>query len=352
MTISVCMIIRNEQDILKRALDCAKQFADEIIIVDTGSKDKTKKIALNYTHKVYDFVWCNDFAKARNYAFSLATCDYIMWLDADDFIDKNNIDKILKLKDSEMCADVYMFKYKYGDDFIYYRERILKRTCNFIWQGFIHEAISCYGQIEYLDIEIEHKKQVKSDKKRNLNIYRWHLRKGAQFDARAQYYYAKELFYNHYYYKCILELKKFLKMPNKFTPNEIDAYLTICKCYQYLSKQNLALKFAFIALTKIEPNSELLCLIADIFYNENNKIIAEKYYKFALQCEPNYTSGAFIDKTYYYIYPLLQLTIINYRLGKIDKAKYYHELCKLDSPNNESVKYNEKFFKENKLTII
>ena len=72
------MIVKNEEEVLARCLDCVLQFADEIIIVDTGSSDKTKEIASKYTDKVYDFEWCDDFSKARNYAFSKATMDYVM----------------------------------------------------------------------------------------------------------------------------------------------------------------------------------------------------------------------------------------------------------------------------------
>ena len=72
MTISVCMIVKNEELNLAGCLDCLKAIADEIIIVDTGSTDRTKEIAEQYTDKVYDFEWIDDFSAARNFAFSKA----------------------------------------------------------------------------------------------------------------------------------------------------------------------------------------------------------------------------------------------------------------------------------------
>ena len=75
MKLSVCMIVRDEQQTLGRILQIASQFADEIVVVDTGSKDKTKEIALRFTNKVYDFLWVQDFSKARNFSFSKATGD-------------------------------------------------------------------------------------------------------------------------------------------------------------------------------------------------------------------------------------------------------------------------------------
>ena len=77
ITISLCMIVKNEERILARCLDSVKDLVDEIIIVDTGSADATKRIAAEYTDKIYDFTWIDDFSAARNFAFSKATGDYI-----------------------------------------------------------------------------------------------------------------------------------------------------------------------------------------------------------------------------------------------------------------------------------
>jgi glycosyltransferase involved in cell wall biosynthesis len=64
-TVSVAMIVKNEEKILARCLDSLSGIYDELIIVDTGSNDGTKDIAMKYTDKVYDFEWCDDFIAAR-----------------------------------------------------------------------------------------------------------------------------------------------------------------------------------------------------------------------------------------------------------------------------------------------
>ena len=69
MTLSVCMIVKNEEKVLARCLECLKDIADETVIVDTGSSDDTKKIAAGYTDRIYDYEWKDDFADARNFAF-------------------------------------------------------------------------------------------------------------------------------------------------------------------------------------------------------------------------------------------------------------------------------------------
>ena len=89
-TISLCMIVKNEEAVLARCLDSVADLMDEIIIVDTGSTDRTKEIAANYTSMVYDFPWQDDFSAARNFSFSKATMDYIYAPDADELLDEEN----------------------------------------------------------------------------------------------------------------------------------------------------------------------------------------------------------------------------------------------------------------------
>ena len=98
ISISMCMIVKNEQDILARCLDSYAGTYDELIIVDTGSTDNTKEIAAHYTDKIYDFEWINDFSAARNFAFSKAGCDYIFSADADEVLDDTNNYALRELK--------------------------------------------------------------------------------------------------------------------------------------------------------------------------------------------------------------------------------------------------------------
>ena len=85
-TISLCMIVKNEEDVLERCLSSVSDLVDEIIVVDTGSTDSSREIAARFTEKVFDFPWRDDFAAARNESFSHASMDYCMWLDADDVL--------------------------------------------------------------------------------------------------------------------------------------------------------------------------------------------------------------------------------------------------------------------------
>ena len=350
MRLSVCLIVKDEEAVIGRCLECASKFADEIIVVDTGSRDKTKEIACKYTNLIYDFKWVDDFSLARNFSFLKATCDYIMWLDADDVIENEDIEEILELK-KHLCKDTYMLKYDVAFDefghttFSYYRERIFKKCNLAFWVGFVHEAIAPFGEIEYLDIKIKHKKEKKTKPKRNLRLYQKHIAKKEQLSARQQYYYSKELYFSGYYKKCEKELKKYLKMENKFEPNEIDALLTLSKCYLKNNNKSKALGLLLKNLQNITPNSEYLCEIGDLYIHNNKLHQALIFYEGATNIIPDYKSGQFVNKTYYYLYPYLQLTMIYYRLNDYEKSKKYHILSKACDPTCASVIYNEQFFK-------
>lgn len=99
ISVSLCMIVKDEEEVLGRCLESVKNVVDEIIIADTGSKDRTKEIARQYTDKVYDFEWKDDFSAARNFSLSKGTKDYLMWIDADDVLPEKSVWEMLKLKE-------------------------------------------------------------------------------------------------------------------------------------------------------------------------------------------------------------------------------------------------------------
>lgn len=84
MKVSLCTIVKDEESTLSKCLSSVKKFVDEIVILDTGSTDKTVTIAQGYSAKVHHFEWCNDFSAARNEALKYVTGDWVLVLDADE----------------------------------------------------------------------------------------------------------------------------------------------------------------------------------------------------------------------------------------------------------------------------
>jgi glycosyltransferase involved in cell wall biosynthesis len=165
--LSLCMIVKNEESTLKNCLDSIAPFVDEIIIVDTGSTDSTKTIALKYTEKVYDFIWCDNFSKARNFSISKASNDWILVLDSDEIIVKINRDDVFEFIDNEYNNGIVgrierINMLEDSNNSKKYIERI-NRLFNkkyFKYDGIIHEQIVSINQKSYntelVDIRAEH----------------------------------------------------------------------------------------------------------------------------------------------------------------------------------------------------
>jgi glycosyltransferase involved in cell wall biosynthesis len=83
-SIALCVIAKNEEEFLAGCLESARAFVDEIVVLDTGSTDRTREIAREHGARVEEFEWCNDFGAARNAAIDQATADWILMLDADE----------------------------------------------------------------------------------------------------------------------------------------------------------------------------------------------------------------------------------------------------------------------------
>ena len=96
-SVSLTMIVKNEQENLPTCLASVEGIFDEIVVVDTGSTDRTKEIAREFGAKVFDFEWIDNFAAARNEALSHATGDYAFWLDADDVVEPEQREKLVAL---------------------------------------------------------------------------------------------------------------------------------------------------------------------------------------------------------------------------------------------------------------
>ena len=201
VTISVCMIVKNEERILARCLDSLKRLADEIIIVDTGSVDDTKRIAEAYTDKVYDFAWTGSFSDARNFALSKAEMEYIYSADADEMLDEENRAAFLQMKEVllpeiEIVQMYYVNQLANGTIYNYDKElrpKLFKRNRTFRWQGAIHEQVGITPVIYDSEICIQHLPE-ENHKDRDLAAFARLVEEGEPLDKRLHNIYAKELF--------------------------------------------------------------------------------------------------------------------------------------------------------------
>lgn len=367
ITISLCMIVKNEEDVLARCLKSAQGIADEIIIADTGSADRTKEIAGQFTEKVYDYEWKDDFAAARNFAFSKAGMDYIMWLDADDVLLPKDLERIRQLKEElDPAVSVVMMKYDVAFDengkttFSYYRERLVKNGEGFLWQGRVHEVIPPRGKIEYSDAAVTHQKTRPGDPERNLRIFEKMIQSGEALDPRQQFYYGRELYYHERYEEAIAVFEGFLDGGQGWSENCIDACRLLAQCYENSGKagnspgetgdgkaqerDTKALSALFRSFAYDIPRAETCCDIGKKFMERGEYRTAAWWYERAAESKRPDAGGGFVSLDCYDYIPYLQLCVCYDRLGERELALQYHKKAQKIKPNDPAVLYNEEYF--------
>ena len=192
MLLSVCLIIKNEEDNLDRCLSSVVNIADEIIIVDTGSTDNSVKIAKQYTDNIYQFEWIDDFSAARNYSLSFAKSKFILILDADEVVENATLLKstLNSLEDSYggWLINLDSFNIKNGETHKYTTQllRLIRNNEYFKFSGIIHEQIinsiieSGY-KIGSTNINVIHygyglnEEKMTQKQQRNLNLLSKHI---------------------------------------------------------------------------------------------------------------------------------------------------------------------------------
>lgn len=352
ITLSLCMIVKDEEKTLERCLKSVITFIDEIIIVDTGSKDKTKEIAKKFNAKIFDFEWVNDFAKARNYTFSKATKEYILWLDGDDFIERDSIKKIEKLvRNFDKKIDFVSGEYillrdaKGNVSYSLRRNRIVKREANFKWIGHVHEYLEVFGNGISGDFAIEHGK-IKEYTNRNLQIFKEMDEKGEEFTARDIFYYGNELYDNLLFEEAIIKYRKFLETEQGWIEDQKTAYYKIINCYKSLNKQNEIPNVAFESFLIDTPTATICCALGDYFVEKNLYIQAIFWYRNALESVHEKENLGIDNKNYYTWIPALQLCLCYFKIGNLKRSYFFNELAASFMGDSEKVLFNRKYFKE------
>lgn len=332
ITISLCMIVKNEEKVLARCLESVKELADEIIIVDTGSTDKTKEIAYQYTDKVYDFEWVFDFSAARNFAFSKATCDYIYSADADEVIDEENRAKFKLLKENllpeiEIVQMYYGNQLSFGTIYNYDRElrpKLFKRLRTFEWVEPIHETVRLSPVVFDSEIEITHLPE-QSHTGRDLLAFQRQIKKEGALSPRLSNLYAKELFVSG-------QDEDFLDAEDYFTIVANDAETSmeqmkeaICVVAKAAALRRNYLKLYRYALKDIasEGVSEICYLLGE-YYLECKEFEEAAVWFYNAAFEAN----SILNIHYSGDMPLRQLSVCYQSMGLPEQAEEYANLAR------------------------
>lgn len=253
MKLSIFSVVKNEEAMIEDMLKSA-QGADEHIILDTGSTDKTIEICKKYTDKVFtDYVWNDNFSEAKNLAMSRCTGDWIMGLDADCRLEPDGIAKIRKMiestTDDVLNVRVVHNKLENSDKFYHTLPKIFRANAGIQYIGKVHETVNKQGKgngdvtIIYL-----YSPNHFSDPERNIRI----LLSDDMEKPRTLFYLGREYFERKRYDEALKIFFRYIPR-SKWLLELAEAYLCVAKCYWFTKRGALARKYGFEAL-KLNPD--------------------------------------------------------------------------------------------------
>jgi len=337
-TVSVCMIVKNEQKVLQRCLESLKGLYEELIIVDTGSTDNTKNIASAYTNKIYDFVWIDDFSAARNFAFSLCTQQYIYTVDADEVLDETNRNKFLILKQNILpeIEIVQMYYVNVNNENSVYnfqkelRPKLFKRLREFEWIDPIHERVRLQPIVYDSDIEILHMPEGEHTN-RDLSILTKLAQQGKVFSDTLFKMYARELFKAGTTQQLTKSKPYFLNALENNTLGEKRQICQIILSKIALTENNIHSFFKHCISQKTEGiTSEICYLLGEYFYTQNDIEEGLSWYQYALETLPCMDIHCCGDKALFAIAKCFET------LGQKQQSQHYMQMAQNWTPPEQS----------------
>ena len=273
-TISACLIVKNEEQYLHSCLQSIKNIVDEIIVVDTGSTDSSKEIALQYTNILYEIQWNNDFSYARNYGIQRATCDWILIIDADEEFcgTRQDLQQLITASNQipYQIKIISTITNDFGDsEFISYMPRLFPSK-DYLFVGEIHEQLIHKNKTNIHTIITDtvyfiHKgyttEQNKKKIQRNISI----LEKAVKEKKDI----VKNLFYLAAEYKKNNEIHKTIKLLQKWLPLAIKenmdisygVHIYLMSMYQ-CDKYNDAINFVIPYFSLFQHNPSCLTALS------------------------------------------------------------------------------------------
>lgn len=335
MKISLCMIVKNEEEFLEKNLRSASHYVEDLVVVDTGSTDCTKEIAMKYTQKIYDFSWCNDFSAARNFSLEKASYDWVLVLDADEKIidfDVRNVQKLIiannpvvgRIKRINILSDAT------GERHLSERiSRFFNRQL-YHYEGIIHEQIVNINRNPHqtvpLKITVEHlgytQEVISRTAKisRNLTLLEQALSEAPE-DTYLLYQLGKSYYLAKNYNEAIQCFKKALSMPINF---ELEYIEDLVETYGYALINN-ANYTESLELEKFEQYygglSDYLFLMGLIYMNNAKFLQAIGQFLRCIKNKPGKTAGI---NSYL---PNYNLGVIYECLGQKKEAVHYYKKC-------------------------
>lgn len=265
--ISAVLIVKNEEAMLSRCLDSLTWIVDEIVIVDTWSIDTTVEIAKRYTNNIWYYTWNNDFASARNYALWLATQDWILSIDADEYVEY--FDKDLFKYISTLEYDwMYVCLQSEWTTSKNYAVRLFKRWVKFTWK--IHEYPECQNISWHDVLWIVYWSSPTHLVEKDLDLRILESEYISNKTPRIMFYYWRELWYHWMYQQAIDILYEYIWM-STFYEEVNEAYYIIAQCYWQLWQGHKAREICWLCIVRNPHMAKAISFMADMCWDREWK---------------------------------------------------------------------------------
>lgn len=303
-SLSICLIIKNEEKYLRRCLSSIKEIASQIIIVDTGSTDNSIQIAEEFSEQIYFFKWRNDFSLARNFCLDRAEGEWILVLDGDEELDVKCWGPLSE-KIQAIDVEAYFLNVKHNlsksqdkFDIPDFQIRLFRNNGKYRYRGVIHENIldsildfNSSARIElareisimhygYAEAEIENRYRLK----RNADLINKTFFR--EEDEETKHFHLGQENYNHNNFEEALEHFLFVyEKSNKLHNPKLVSYISLSLFL--LNRSFDALDFVDCALAKSPDMGDLYYIKAVIHNNNSQYALAYEAYTECLQAATN-----------------------------------------------------------------
>ncbi len=289
--LSVCMIMRDEEAVLRRCLDSLQGIYDELCIADTGSVDSSREIARSYQAKLIDFTGCNgadgkiiDFAAARNAALAMATGDWVLQIDADEVLQTGH-QRIRHHINAKRADQIGIRLISDGAQWV--SGRLFRRMPDARYRSRIHEYLQHQGSFAkdtQISIEnLEFKQGKESAANRNIRLCLLCTEEEPN-EARNFHFLGNEYRQLQQFDLAIAAYSRALGLDNFHVGKYHTAYY-LAVCHLLKQEWDLAIAAAMQAC-KIDPRyAEAYCLLADIYSSIGRLDFAQQWYSIALTCK-------------------------------------------------------------------
>lgn len=375
--VTACIIVKNDPHI-EKCLQSIRPWANEIVVVDTGSSDNTPELAKKYADIFEVFTECNDpvtgmiedFSLARQRSFDLATNNICFWQDSDDIaVGMENLhqiidDYLMKYNDAP-GAIIFPYEYAYDQNnkciLRHYRERLIFNKDKFHWNGGVHEVICPNTGVQSAmitreEVVFKHQRQFNpkpQESGRNLRILKKYHEKVGDSDVRQLYYLGLECCNAGEVGEAIRFLEKYVSLSG-WDHEQVMACLKLVEIYQNLDQLELALKWAFKCVELREDWAEGYFAVGKMFYFKASKGGINEhdnwkkcihFLKLGLTLPPTQTL-LFINPMERDVQVYEFLNLAQNKLGQVEEALKSAETGLLKDPNNGALRNNTVLYQD------